>query len=95
MDIGASIKGVRKGLNQNQEQFAAGCGMTQTNLSSLELNKTAPGPGTLKKIADHSGVPVPMILLNSVEDSDVPEAHREKFNDLWDSVVNLAQNIFQ
>lgn len=95
MDIGTTIKGIRKGMNQNQEQFASGVGMTQTNLSSLELNKTSPGQSTLKKIADYSGVAVPLILLNSIEEEDVPAEKREKFNDLWGSVMDLAQKVFQ
>ena len=94
MDIGTTIKGIRQGMDQTQVEFAEGVGMTQTNLSCLELNKSTPGSGTLKKIADYTGVAVPIILLNSIEESDVPEKNRPKFDKQWPTVMKHAMKVF-
>lgn len=95
MDIGTTIKGIRKGMNQNQHEFAQGVGITQTTLSHIERNKHAPNGSTIKKISNYSNIPVPLILMNSVEESDIAENRRDRFNSMWPAVMDLTQKIFQ
>ncbi len=95
MDIGTVIKGMRKGMGQSQSAFAEAVGMTQTNLSFLEQNKTFPTMTTLKNISEHTGVAVPMMFLFAVQEEDVPKENLEKFKTSWPAVIQTAEKIFE
>jgi|GEM_PF-4497562 len=91
MNIGLTIKAIRKGMGQTQKEFAEGMGMTQTTISTLESDPTSPPAITLKKISEYSKVPLPCIYLWSITDEDLPE----DTNDLWPSVIDLANRCFK
>jgi len=90
MNVGSTIKAIRKQMNQNQAEFAEGLGMAQTTISNLESDPTPPPYNSLKKISAYSGVPIPLIYVWSTEPDDLPEANQ----DIWPTVEGMINHCF-
>jgi transcriptional regulator with XRE-family HTH domain len=73
VNLGKSIKLLRKAKGYTQTEMARQCKLTQTALSQIEANRRRPNSESLKKIALILGVGEPVIYLLATEDTDVPE----------------------
>lgn len=76
MNLGQTIKGLRKRRGKNQTQFAFECDITQTYLSQIESGKKEPSLPMLRKIANHLDVPLPALVCLSLEVEDIPKEKR-------------------
>lgn len=67
MDIGSSIRTVRKRKGITLAQICAATGLSQGFLSQVETNKTSPSIATLDSIAQALQVPLAYLLLKKEE----------------------------
>lgn len=89
MDIGTSIKFIRKQRGLSQKDLASVCGISVNALCQIELNNTLPHKSTLQKISEYLNVPVSYILYFSISEEDVPEEKRKIFNTLSSAIKEM------
>lgn len=94
MNLGATIKSLRKQKGQTQEEFASKCGITQTYLSQIEGNLKEPNLSTLKSISDQMNVPLPIMFFLSMTDDDVQPNKRKAYEIVGPSVKSLVNEFF-
>ena len=93
MKIGTAIKSIRNNRHLSQNELAELCGLSQTALSQIEANKKRPGEKTLQKICNGLNIPVAVLYIIGLDETDVPEKRKEIFNLLYPSIKNLALEI--
>jgi len=94
MDLGTTIKNIRKQRGQTQEEFANLCDISQTYLSQVENNQKEPNLSTLKSISEQLKVPLPILFFLSLTDEDVQPAKRKAFGIVNPSVRSLVNEFF-
>jgi transcriptional regulator with XRE-family HTH domain len=94
MDLGKTIKTLRKQKDMTQDAFAEKCEITQTYLSQIENNQKEPNLSILKKISKKLDVPLPIIFYLSMNSEDVPEEKRKAFEMISPSVKSLVNEFF-
>lgn len=67
MDIGATIRAIRKRKKLTIPQLCEGTGLSKGFISNVENNKTSPSIATLENIAAFLKVPLPYLLLHKEE----------------------------
>lgn len=95
MNLGQTIKSIRKQRNYTQEQFASACLITQTYLSQIENNLKDPNLSVLKTIAEKLSVPLPILFFLSLNEADVQPEKRELFKDIDPLVKRVIDELFQ
>ncbi|RXZ82622.1 XRE family transcriptional regulator [Paenibacillaceae bacterium] len=78
MDIGATIRAVRKRKNLTIPQLCEGTGLSKGFISNVENNKTSPSIATLESIANFLNVPLPYLLLNKEQRMNVIRKNERK-----------------
>lgn len=71
MEIGTSIRQIRRKRGITMGQLCEGTGLSQGFMSLVENNKTAPSLATLETIASYLNVPIPYLLLKREERMNV------------------------
>lgn len=94
MDLGITIKNIRKQKGQTQSEFATACGITQTYLSQIESNLREPNLSTLKLISNELNVPLPILFFLSLNSDDIQQNKREAFEIISPSVKSLVNEFF-
>ncbi len=94
MDLGSIIKKRRKQKRYTQSELAELCGITQTYLSQIENNSKEPNLSTIKVIANHLDVPLPILFFLSLNDDDVSPEKRDAFKMISPSVNSLVNEFF-
>lgn len=94
MDLGATIKTLRKQRGKTQEEFASDCGITQTYLSQIEGNHKMPNLSILKSISEQIKVPLPIIFFLSMTEDDIHPSKRKAFGIVNPSVKSLVNEFF-
>ena len=94
MDLGITIKKIRKQKGQTQCEFASLCGISQTYLSQVESNQKQPNLATLKIISEKLNVPLPILFFLSMTEEDVQPNKREAFVIVSPSVKSLVNEFF-
>ena len=94
MDLGTTIKNIRKQRGQTQGEFAALCGITQTYLSQIEGNLKEPNLSTLKSISKCLKLPLPILFFLSMTEEDVQPSKRKAFALVNPSVKSLINEFF-
>jgi len=79
----------QKGIKQNV--FAVTCDISQTYLSQIENGQKEPNISTLKKIAEHLGIPLPILFFLALDEDDIPLAKRQAFGIISPTVKTLMQ----
>lgn len=67
MDIGSTIRAIRKRKNMTIAKLCKETGLSQGFMSQVETNKTSPSISTLENIADALNVPLAYFLLKKEE----------------------------
>lgn len=65
MDIGSTIRAIRKRKNMTIAQICEETGLSQGFMSQVETNKTSPSISTLESIANTLKVPLAYLLLKN------------------------------
>lgn len=94
MNLGATIKKLRKQRQMTQESFAEQCEITQTYLSLIENNQKEPNLSTLKNISEALNIPLPIIFYLSLDDNDISPEKRKAFTMIDPSVKLLVNEFF-
>lgn len=94
MNIGRGVKIVRTNKGFNQKQFCEKVGITQSYLSLIESNKKTPSTEVLERIAEATGVTLPVLFWFTVDENDVDNKKLEMFRLLKPSVDKLITDLF-
>jgi len=94
MDLGTTIKKLRKQKDMTQDDFAGMCDITQTYLSQIENNQKEPNLSILKTISEKLEIPLPIIFYLSLNEDDVPEEKRKAFEMVSPAVKSLVHEFF-
>lgn len=94
MDLGQTIKSIRKQKGLKQNQFAELCDITQAYLSQIENNLKEPNLSTLKVISDKLETPLPILFFLSLDNKDVKPEKVEAFKMIAPSVKSLVNQFF-
>lgn len=71
MDIGASLKAVRKLKGLSQRELAKRAGVTNSTISMIEKNSVSPSVSSLKKVL--SGIPMSLVEFFSIDGGALAE----------------------
>jgi transcriptional regulator with XRE-family HTH domain len=93
MDIGTSIKSIRKKLGITQYELAERCNLSQTSLSQIETGLKRPSTKTINKICDVLEIPESIIYLLAMQDVDIPETKKDIYKMVYPSIKSLALQI--
>lgn len=80
MDIGGTLKQIRKAQKLNQQHVAELAGMTQTYLSLIEGNVREPSFEALSNISLALGTTLAIVFVMSVTPEDIVRNDREDIN---------------
>ncbi len=94
MDLGQTIKSIRKQKGLKQNQFAELCEITQAYLSQIENNLKEPNLSTLKVISDKLETPLPILFFLSLDNKDVKPEKAKAFEMIAPSVKSLVNQFF-
>ena len=89
MNLGTTIKNIRKDRGFSQSDFARICGITQTYLSQIENNQKEPNLSVLKTISEKLIVPLPILFFKSITEEDVRPDKREIFKTISPAVKKI------
>lgn len=94
MNIGQSIRKLRKNKLMNQEEFASSVGITQPYLSLIEKGHKKPSLEVLEQMADILNTPLPVLFWFAIEREDVDEKKQYVYDTLKPSIDNLINEVF-
>lgn len=94
MNIGPTIRRLRKQKGLSQTEFGNLTGITQTTLSQIENGQTTPHKATLSKICEVLNVPEQLLVVLSIEEEDVPENKRNMYDTLYPTIKDFMMKIF-
>lgn len=89
MNIGATIKRLRKEKGLNQTEFGNMVNITQATLSQIENGQSIPQKSTLDKICEVLGISQELLFLLSVDESKIPEDKRYLYNAAKDLMLKV------
>lgn len=95
MNLGNTIKRIRKNQGLTQLDLAIRCGITQTYLSQIESNSKEPNLSTLKMISSKIDVPLPIIFFLSMNEDDILPEKRPAFEILQPSLKNFIDGYYK
>ena len=95
MNLGITIKSIRKQQGLKQNQFAALCDITQAYLSQIENNKKEPNLSTLKVISNNLGTPLPILFFLSIDIDDIAPEKKDAFEIIGPSIKSLINQFFK
>lgn len=79
MNIGKTIKQLRKQKGMSQTHFGNKVDITQATLSQIENGQTVPHKTTLNKICEVLGISEELLYIISVDEDKVPENKRDLY----------------
>ncbi len=94
MNIGQSIRTLRKNELMNQEEFASSVGITQSYLSLIEKGHKKPSLEVLQQMADILNTPLPVLFWFGIEREDVGENKQYAYDTLKPSIDKLINEVF-
>ena len=93
MNIGSSIKKIRKARSLSQGDLSDLSGISRTGLSKIENGDAVPTQKNLKKISDALKVTPQLVYILAIDRDDVPDNKKVLFDALLPSFQNLAEQI--
>lgn len=94
MDIGSTIKNLRKQKGFKQTEFAEKCGLSQSYLSSIEKGRKEPTLSILKQIANTLSIPTPVLVFFAIDQEDIDPSKKDAFKLLEPSIKALINETF-
>jgi transcriptional regulator with XRE-family HTH domain len=88
--IGLKIRNIRKQLGMNQVDFSKSIGISQGNLSEIELGNCKPSSDTLLAIREHFGTDLNWLLSND-NLIDIQDEHR--FSSMEEQLLSFFRKI--
>ena len=94
MKLGVAIKDARRRAGLKQSELAARTGLTQSYLSQIESDSKEPHLSKLRRIANELELPMPVLLLFSMEPEDVSPGQREAYERLYPRFRKMLEQEF-
>ena len=95
MNIGKTIKELRKRKGLSQQELAKLTGISQTYISQLEKNADRnPSVEILNKISKALEIPYPILAFLTLDNSDINEDKQEAFKQIKPAVNALIKEFF-
>lgn len=94
MNLGDTIKKLRHRKGIKQKTFAERCDLSPTYLSQIEHNQKEPNISTLKIIAEHLDISVPILFFLSVDEDDIIPEKRAAYKILEPSIKSMISELF-
>ena len=94
MNLGISIKTIRKNSGLKQYKFAKELGITQPYLSQIENNYKKPSYEVIENIAKITNTPLPILFWFGVTEKDVRKDKLRVFMMLKPTIDKLIRIIF-
>ena len=93
MNIGKSLKDIRKHKGFSQKDLARKIDISQASLSQIESGITKPSSSTLQKLSAELEVPEALIYIMSTDISDVPPEKRALYETLFPMIKSMILQI--
>jgi transcriptional regulator with XRE-family HTH domain len=93
MDLGSTIKDIRKQKGIKQNALADLCKISQTYLSQIENNQKEPNISTLKEISAQLHIALPILFFLSLNEADIPQSKRDVFQIISPTVKTLIKDL--
>jgi len=90
MNIGKSIRLIRKELKISQNEFALKTNLSQTSLSQIENGVKKPSPSTLKRIAGILGMPEALLYIIAIQEEDISDQKRIVYRIIQPAILKLC-----
>lgn len=94
MNLGNTIKILRKKKGIKQNMLADKCNISQAYLSQIENNQKEPNLSTLKEISNQLEVPLPIIFYMSLDENDITQDKKEAFNLVNPAIKSMLNEFF-
>lgn len=94
MNLGNTIKELRKSKGIKQYDLAQQCSITQSYLSNIEGNRKEPTLNTLQVISNNLDIPLPIMFFLAMDETDVAEEKRDFFTILSPSLKETLRTSF-
>ena len=94
MNIGNTIRRLRKKKGINQIEFASKCNLSQTYLSQIESGKRIPTIETLNKISENLDIPMAIISFLSLNLESVAENKRDAYLKISPAINAMVEEFF-
>lgn len=92
MDIGNTIRELRKKKGLKQNELAEKAHLTQAYLSKIENNSKEATISSLKSIAESLDIPLPILFFRSMTIEDIEPNKREAFKILLPSIKGMVDS---
>jgi transcriptional regulator with XRE-family HTH domain len=92
MNLGKTIRDIRKRQDFTQDELADAAGISRTSLSQIE-NGVRPGEDTFKRICAALNVPESLVYIHSFEKEDVPDSKRDLYDQLFPVIQDMIQRV--
>jgi XRE family transcriptional regulator, regulator of sulfur utilization len=93
MDLGNTIKSIRKQKGIKQNSFAELCDISQTYLSQIENNQKEPNISVLKTICFNLNVSLPILFFLSLDERDIPDKKKQAYAIIGPTVKTLLNEL--
>ena len=94
MNIGATIKRIRKLRGITQNMMSSDCNISQTYISQLENNERNPTIRILEKIGAYLDVPYAILAVLSLTKEDIPKSKIDSYLISKPILEGLVEKIF-
>ena len=95
MNIGQTLKKLRKEKKITQSELAKECGLAKSYISMIENGQNIPSIPVLEKMCNYLNIPLPLFTLLAYEDADIPEEKREFLNKVQPLMKALLEKTYE
>lgn len=92
MNIGETIKTIRKEKKISRGRLAAMTGLSVNALYNIETNRSMPTRDTIRRICKALSIPTYYLMVRCVTEDDIPEEKREVFRALYPLLIKIAED---
>lgn len=92
MNLGNTIKEIRKRKGLKQNELAEKSHITQAYLSKIESNSKEPTISSLKSIAESLNIPLPILFFHAMTIDDVEPQKRDAFQIIFPSLKGMIES---
>lgn len=94
MRIGDKIRELRQKSRTSQKDLAISVGISQNYMCLIEAGTRTPSNEVMQKFADHFSIPLPILVWQCVDESEVQEHKKELFKRLKPAIDGMINSIF-
>lgn len=93
MNLGNTIKSIRKKRGYTQSQLADRAGISVSHLCLLEKEKRDPSLSTIKAISDALNIPVSILIFLAAKNEQITELTENQIDELKHSITGIIDSV--